>query len=51
MHAVKSSNLDRYVIFGEISSESPIERFVAVPPVEEGLSKVLASHFNFLYHW
>ena len=47
MHAVESSNLIRQVIFGEISSESPIELFVAVSPVDEGRSKVLASHFDF----
>ena len=47
MHAVESSNLIRQVIFGEILSESPIELFVAVSPVNEGRSKVLASHFNF----
>ena len=47
MHAVESSSLIRQVIFGEILSESPIELFVALPPVDEGLSKVLASHFNF----
>ena len=47
MHAVESSNLIRQVIFGEILSESPIELFVALPPVDEGLSKVLAIHFDF----
>ena len=46
MHAVESSNLIRQVIFGEILSESPIRLFVAQPPVNEGLSKVLASHFD-----
>ena len=46
MHAVESSNLIRQVIFGEILSESPIELFFALPPVDEGLSKVLASHFD-----
>ena len=47
MHAVGSSKLIRQVIFGEILSESPIELFVTVSPVDEGLSKVLASHFDF----
>ena len=47
MHAVESSNLIRQVMFGEILSESPIEVFVAVSPVDEGRSKVLARHFNF----
>ena len=47
MHAVESSNLIRQVMFGEILSESPIELFVALPPVDEGLSKVVASHFDF----
>ena len=47
MHAVESSNLTRWVMFGEILSESPIELFVAVSPVDESRSKVLASHFNF----
>ena len=47
MHAVESSNLTRQVIFGEILSESPIELFVAVSPVDEGRPKVLASHFDF----
>ena len=47
MHAVESSNLTRQVIFGEILSESSMELFVAVSPVNEGRSKVLASHFNF----
>ena len=51
MHAVESSNLMRQVIFGEILSESPIELFVAVLPVDEGRSKVLASHFDFVYDW
>ena len=46
MHAVESSNLIRQVIFGELLSESPIEIFVALPPVDKGLSKVLASHFD-----
>ena len=46
MHAVESSNLIGQVIFGEILSESPIKLFVALPPVEEGPSKVLASHFD-----
>ena len=46
MHAVESSNLIRQVIFQEILSKSPIELFVALPPVDEGLSKVLASHFD-----
>ena len=46
MHAVKSSNLIRQVIFGEILSKSPIELFVALPPVDEGLSKVPAGHFD-----
>ena len=47
MHAVESSNLTRRVIFGEISSESPIELFVAVSPVDKGRCKVLASHVDF----
>ena len=47
MHAVESSNLIRQVIFGETLSKSPIELFVAFSPVDEGLSKVLASHFDF----
>ena len=47
MHAVESSNLTRQVIFGEILSESSIELFVAVSPVDEGRSKVLASHLDF----
>ena len=47
MHAVEPSNLIRQVTFGEILSESPIQLFVAVSPVDEGLSKVLASHLNF----
>ena len=47
MHAVESSNLIRQVIFREILSESAIELFVAVWPVDEDLSKVLASHFEF----
>ena len=47
MHAVESSNFVRQVIFGEILSESPIQLFVALPPVDEGLSKVLAGHFDF----
>ena len=47
MHTVESSNLIRQVIFGEILSESPIELFVAVSPVDEGPSRILASHFDF----
>ena len=47
MHAVESSNLIRQVIFGGILSESPVELFVALPPVKEDLSKGLASHFDF----
>ena len=47
MHAVEWGNLIRQVICGEILSESPIELFVALPPVDKGLSKVLASHFDF----
>ena len=49
MHAVELSNLIRQVILGEILSESPIELFVALPPVNEGRSEVLTSHFRFLY--
>ena len=33
-------------MLGEIVPESPVELFVAVPPVDKGLSKVLVSHFN-----
>ena len=47
MHAVGSSNLAPQVMFGEILSESPTELFVAVSPVDEGRSKVLASHSDF----
>ena len=47
MHAVESSDLTRQVIFGEILSESPIELFVALSPVDEGRSKVLACQFDF----
>ena len=47
MHAVESSNLTWQVIFGEILSESPIQLFVAVSPVDKGRSKILASHFDF----
>ena len=47
MHAVESRDLIRQVIFEEISSESPIELFIAVSPVNEGRSKVLANHFDF----
>ena len=46
MHVVESSNLIWQVIFGEILSESPIELFVALSSVDEGLSKVLATHFD-----
>ena len=46
MHAVESSNLILQVMFGEVASQSPIELFVVAPPVDEGLSKVLASHFD-----
>ena len=46
MHAVDSSDLIRQVMFGEIVSASPVELFVVAPPVHEGLSKVLASHFD-----
>ena len=46
MHAVESSNLIWQVMFGEVVSESPVELFVVAPPVDEGLSKVLASHFD-----
>ena len=46
MHAVESSNWIRQVTFGEILSESPIELFVAVSPVDESLGKVLASQFD-----
>ena len=42
MHAVESSDLTRQVIFGETLSESPIELFVAVSPIDEGRSKVLS---------
>ena len=44
---VSSSNLIQQVMFGEILSKCPIKLFVALPPVDEGLSKVLASHFDF----
>ena len=47
MHAVESSMLTQQVIFGEILSESPIQLFVAVSPVNEGRPEVLASHFDF----
>ena len=46
MHVVESSNLTRQVMFGEVVSESPVELFVVAPPVDEGLSKVLASQFD-----
>ena len=49
MHTVESSNLTRQAIFGEILSESLIELFVATSQFDEGRSKVLASHFEFLY--
>ena len=47
MQAVESSNLIRRVIFEEILSEPPFEVFVPVSPVDDGLSKVLASHSDF----
>ena len=46
MHAVESSNLIRQVMLGEVVSEFPVELFVVAPPVDEGLSQVLASHFH-----
>ena len=46
MHAVELSNLIRQVMFGEVVSESPVQLFFVVPPVDEGVSKVLASHFD-----
>ena len=51
MHAVESSNLTRQAMFGDVLSESPIELFVTASPFDEGRSKVLASHFVFVYHW
>ena len=33
-------------MLGEIVPESPVELFVALPPVDEDLSKVLTSHFD-----
>ena len=46
MHAVQAHNLIGQVVLGEIVPESPVELFVALPPVDEGLSKVLTSHFD-----
>ena len=46
MHAVGWSNLIQPVMFGEVVSESRLELFVVAPAVNEGLSEVLASHFD-----
>ena len=45
MHVVEARNLTGQVMLEEIVPESSVELFVTVPPVDEGLSKVLASHF------
>ena len=45
MHAVQRRNLIWQVSLGGILPESPVDLFVALPPVDEGLSKVLTSHF------
>ena len=46
MQAVEARFSTGQVILGEIVHESPVELFVAVPLVDGGLSKVLASHFD-----
>ena len=46
MHAVEARNLIGQVLLGEIVSESPVELFVALPPVDKGLLKVLTSNFD-----
>ena len=46
MHAVEARNLIWQVMLGEIVPASPVELFVAVPPVNMGFSKLLASHLD-----
>ena len=46
MHAVQARNLIGQVVLGEIVPEFPVELFIALPPVDEGLSKILISHFD-----
>ena len=46
MHAVQARNLIGQVVLAEIVSGSPVELFVALPPVDEGISKVPTSHFD-----
>ena len=46
MHVVQARNLIGQVVLGEIVPESPVELFVALPPVDEGLSNVLTGHLD-----
>ena len=46
MHAVQACNLIGQVGLDKIVPESPVELFVALPPVDKGPSKVLTNHFD-----
>ena len=46
MHAVQACNLIGQVVLDEIVPESPVELFIALPPVDEGPSNILTSHFD-----
>ena len=46
MPAVQACNLIGQVSLDEVAAESPVELFVALSPVDKGLSKVLTGHFD-----